>query len=201
MKYRVYKCFFKRVVDLFISLLLLPFLFLVYLVVAVFIKLEDGGPIFYKGERVGKNCSFFYIYKFRSMKVNSIDIRNADGSTYNESNDPRLTNVGKFLRKTSIDEFPQILNVLKGDMSLIGPRPSPCGNMKLYSDEYKMKFLIRPGITGYTQAFYRNSIPILEKQKYDLFYIENVSFHLDVKIIFRTIKTIINREGLYTNEP
>lgn len=167
--------------------------------VGLIIKLEDKGPIFYVDSRIGKNMKLFKMIKFRSMKIDSIDVRNPDGSTFNSAYDSRQTKIGRIIRKLSIDEFPQIINVLKGEMSFIGPRPSPIGNLDKYSDEYMKKFAIRPGITGYTQAYYRNSIGMLEKQKYDIFYYENLSLLLDIKILFKTVATILKRRGINTN--
>ena len=119
----MYKHFFKRFLDILISLLVLPFFVLIFIIVAPLIFFTDKGPIFYCGKRIGRNGKIFKMFKFRSMIVNAPDIRTATGSTYNGDDDPRVTKIGRFLRKTSIDEIPQILNVLKGDMSIIGPRP------------------------------------------------------------------------------
>lgn len=116
----IYKKFGKRILDILLSVLLLPLLLLVAIPVGIAIKLDDGGTIFFKGKRLGKNMKIFKMYKFRTMKENAPDIRNKDGSTYNSEKDPRLTKIGGFLRKTSIDELPQILNVLEGDSGIIG---------------------------------------------------------------------------------
>lgn len=118
----MYKNFFKRFIDILISLIGLPFLLIIFIFVAPAIKLTDGGPVFYNAERLGRRGKVFKMYKFRSMRVNSPNLINADGSTYNGDNDPRVTKIGRILRKTSIDETPQLLNVLFGDMSLIGER-------------------------------------------------------------------------------
>ena len=120
----MYERYIKRLLDIIIGLLTLPILIICILIFGLLIKLEDGGPILYKSRRIGKGGRIFTMYKFRSMKVNAPMLLNADGSTYNSKNDPRVTRVGKFIRETSIDELPQIINVLKGDMSVIGPRPS-----------------------------------------------------------------------------
>lgn len=116
----MYKFFIKRLLDILISILALPFVLLIVLIVSITIKLDDGGPIFYNSIRLGKNGKSFKMYKFRSMKVNAPDLRQEDGSTFNSDNDIRITKVGKVLRKTSIDEIPQIINVLKGDSGIIG---------------------------------------------------------------------------------
>ena len=192
--------FLKRLFDIIVCLIILPFFLILLAVVAIAIKIDDGGPIFYKAERIGKNSKKMYMLKFRSMKVNAPNILNADGSTYNSKNDPRVTKVGRFLRETSIDEIPQFLNILKGDMSLIGPRASGWEALESYQEDEIGKMKVRPGITGYTQAYYRNGLTVREKRLYDAWYAENVSFWLDVKIFFKTIKTVLKRENVYTNE-
>lgn len=191
--------FVKRIADIIISLIALPFWLLLYIPVAVMIKYDDGGPVFYKAERIGKGCRKFLMLKFRSMKVNSVNILNADGSTYNSKNDPRVTRVGKFLREMSLDETPQILNVLKGDMSIIGPRASGWDALPTYKDDEKDKMKVRPGITGYTQAYFRNSISVREKRIKDAWYANHVSFPLDVRIFFKTIQTVLKHDNIYTN--
>jgi lipopolysaccharide/colanic/teichoic acid biosynthesis glycosyltransferase len=196
----MYRYGIKRILDIILSLLGLPFLLIVMIPVVIAIKLEDKGPIFYNALRVGKGMKEFKMYKFRSMKVNAPDIRNEDGSTFNSDNDPRVTKVGKFLRKTSIDEIPQLLNVLKGDMSFVGPRPSPLGNKHLYPKEYFRKFDVRPGITGYNQAILRNHSTMEQRIKNDLFYVENISFILDLKIIFWTLIGVLKSKNIYRND-
>lgn len=191
--------FFKRLLDIVISCLALPFLLLFIVVFGVCICIEDRGPIFYKAPRIGKNNKKFYMLKFRSMKVNAPDIRNVDGSTYNSKDDPRVTRIGKFLRETSLDETAQLLNVLKGDMSLIGPRASTWDTLDSYQPDELDKMKVRPGITGYTQAYYRNSISVREKRLYDAWYANHISFLLDLKIFFKTIETVVRHKSLYTN--
>ena len=195
----IYK-FFKRVFDLLCCILAFPVFCILLLIISIAIKIDDGGPVFYKAERIGKDSKLLYMYKFRSMKVNAPDILNADGSTYNAKDDPRVTTVGKFLRETSIDETAQILNVIKGDMSLIGPRASGWDALDSYQPDEIDKMKVRPGITGYTQAYYRNSISVREKRLYDAWYANNVSFWLDVKIFFKTIATVFKHENVYTND-
>jgi len=134
------------------------------------------------------------------MKANAPLLLNPDGSTYNSKDDPRVTKVGKFLRETSIDETPQILNVLKGDMSIIGPRASLSEALGTYKEDELDKMKVRPGITGYTQAYFRNTLSNREKRLKDAWYANNVSFILDLKIFFKTITTVFKKEGLYTNE-
>lgn len=199
----MYKHFFKRVIDICIGLVALPFVLLVIIIFAPIIYFTDRGPVFYNANRAGKDYKPFKMFKLRSMYVNSPDLKNPDGSTFNSDNDPRVTPIGRFMRKTSLDEFPQFLNILKGDISFIGPRP------KLYCPEkypdglpeyMKKSFTVKPGVTGYAQAYYRNSITNEEKFKWDGYYAENVSFMMDVKIIFKTIKSVLFRENINTEQ-
>lgn len=196
----MYTRYIKRLADILISLIGLPFFAIIFVFVAPMIVLTDKGPVFHNAERLGKNGKVYKMYKFRSMTVNASDIRNRDGSTYNGEDDERVTKIGKILRKTSIDEIPQIMNVLKGDMSLIGPRPFLTTNYKGYDtlDEKRRKRLsVRPGITGYSQAYYRNSVGMEEKISQDCYYAENVSFLLDIKIFFHTFISVLKRENIY----
>lgn len=192
----MYRHFFKRVFDFLIALCALPFFCIIYIVLVPFYFYMDRGAMFYSGKRIGLYGKPFPMYKFRSMKENAPDIRLKDGSTYNGDDDPRVTKLGRFLRKTSLDEIPQILNVLKGDMSWIGPRPDPLDWLDKYKEEERVFLNVRPGITGYNQAYYRNSADAQEKIDNDVYYAKNISFALDVKIIFKTIKTVLFRENV-----
>lgn len=196
----MYELFLKRVIDIVLCILALPVFLIIFIPVAMIIKLTDGGPIFYCGERIGKDSKIYKMYKFRSMRVNAPNIMNEDGSTFNSKEDPRVTKIGKFIRETSIDEIPQILNVLKGDMSIIGPRASLVCALDSYEEDEKDKMLVRPGITGLTQAYYRNGLSVREKRLADAWYANNVSMILDIKIFFKTILTVLKKDGLYTNE-
>lgn len=196
----IYVPFFKRILDVFFSILLLPLLLLGSIGNMIFIYLDDKGPLFYNAQRLGKKGKSFKMYKFRTMMVNAPDIRLSDGSTYNGDDDPRITRVGRFLRKTSIDELPQILNVLLGDMSFIGPRPDPVDWLDKYSEKEKIILSVRPGITGYNQAYYRNSADGAMKLKNDVYYAENISFSLDMKIFFKTIKTVLLHENINVDQ-
>lgn len=189
----------KRVLDFVFGLVALPFVLVITIILAPIIYFNDKGPIFYNAPRLGKNGKPFKMYKFRSMMVNAPDIRNEDGSTYNGDDDPRVTKIGRFMRKTSIDELPQFLNVFLGDMSLIGPRPDPLDDMEIYTEHQKKKLVVRPGITGYNQAYYRNSVEQNEKFEHDVYYAENLSFILDAKIFFKTIATIFKRENVFND--
>lgn len=188
----------KRLLDIFFCLIAFPFFCVIFLFAAIAIKIEDRGPVFYRAERIGKNGKKIRMFKFRSMKVNAPDIRNNDGSTYNAKDDPRVTRVGKFLRETSLDETAQILNVLKGDMSIIGPRASNWDALTSYTDDEMDKLKVRPGITGYVQAYYRNNATPHEKRIHDGWYANNLSFMLDIKIVFKTIGVVLRRKNLYT---
>ena len=196
----MYKKFFKRFFDIVVSFCALPFVGLVILIMAPFIYLEDKGPVFYNATRRGRNGKNFTMFKLRSMYVNAPDLRNADGSTFNSDKDPRVTKVGRFMRKTSVDELPQILNVLLGHMSFIGPRPTLAKTpYEELPDISKKRLQIRPGITGYAQAYYRNSITQQEKFQHDCYYVDNVSFVLDVKILLQTVKSVLKRENIYVS--
>lgn len=194
----MYRHFFKRAFDIVGALLALPFVIIVVAIFAPIIYFTDRGPIFYNALRVGRNGRVFKMFKLRSMHVNALDLRNPDGSTFNSDRDPRVTCIGHFLRKTSLDEFPQFINVLIGDMSFIGPRPVLV--TKPYS-EYdvirKKRLMVRPGITGYAQAYYRNSISQEEKFEYDCEYIDKLSFVTDLKIILKTIFAVLGHKNVF----
>lgn len=192
----MYRHFFKRIFDIIIGLCAFPFVLLFILIFGPIIWLQDIGSIFYAGKRIGRNGKLFGMLKFRSMKVNAPDIRMANGDTYNGDDDPRVTKIGRFMRKTSIDEIPQFLNVLVGQMSFIGPRPDLPDILEVYQKEYPDILTIKPGITGYNQAYFRNSIDGAEKMKNDDYYAKHLTFWVDVKIVFKTIKTVLFRENI-----
>lgn len=193
----MYENYIKRLMDLVLSLLSLPVVILVVFIVIPFILFDDGRPVFYNAYRIGRYGRLFKMYKFRTMKRNSPDIRTESGDTYNSKDDQRVTRVGRFLRKSSIDELPQIFNVIKGDMSFIGPRPDPPDWLEKYSDEEKIFLNSRPGITGYSQAYYRNSINAREKIKNDIYYVNHCSFILDLRIFFKTIFMVLSHDNIY----
>lgn len=195
----MYKKYFKRILDFTFALCIFPFFVIVLLIFGPIIYFQDKGPIFYNSFRLGKNGEIFKMYKFRSMRIHAFDLRNEDGSTYNNENDPRVTLVGKYIRKASIDEIPQILNVIKGDMSFIGPRPDLPEAQELYNDVERKKLKERPGLTGFNQAYYRNSVSQSEKFSNDVYYIENLSFFLDIKIFFVTLKNVITKKNINNN--
>ena len=194
---KLYRKFGKRTLDIVVSAAALPFIAIIALPISAAIKKEDGGSVFYLGERYGEDMKKFRMYKFRTMKENAPDLRNADGTTFNSETDPRLTKVGAFLRKTSIDELPQILNVFLGHMSFVGPRPSPMGNEKTYTDYVKQKFEVKPGITGLNQAVLRNKATLEERYANDVYYAQNLSFMMDLKILIKTFFGVMKHDNIY----
>ena len=200
----MYKFFFKRLIDILIGLFALPFVLLIIVCCAPFIWLTDRGPIFYNATRAGKGYKPFKMFKLRSMYVNSPDIKNPDGSTFNSDNDPRVTPIGRFMRKTSLDEFPQFLNILIGDMSFIGPRPKLYREGRLNendaTEDMKKSFKVKPGGTGYAQAYYRNSITMEEKFHCDAYYADHITFWMDVKILLQTFYSVIGRKNINTEQ-
>lgn len=188
--------FVKRTFDIVCSAILMIPIGIVIGVSSIFIKIEDKGPVFYMASRTGRFEKTFRMFKLRSMKVNAPDIRLADGSTYNGDDDPRVTRFGKFARKTSIDELPQVINILKGDMTFIGPRPdTPIGSVA-YTDEEKIILTVRPGVTGYNQAVNRNSVLTKEKLINDIYYVKHLSLWFDIKIVFMTIATVLGHKNI-----
>lgn len=195
----MYKNIIKRILDFIIAIIALPIFCLMYIIIGILIKLEDNGKIMYISDRLGKKGKIYKIYKFRTMKENSEDIRNPDGSTYNSDSDPRVTKIGRILRKTSLDEVPQIINVIIGNMSIVGPRPDLPEHYELYTEEEKQKLEVLPGITGYNQAYFRNSIEWKKRLENDIYYVKNINFILDIKIILKTITSVLKRKNIYTS--
>jgi len=191
--------FIKRCIDFFGSLfgiiLILPLL----IVISLSVKFTSKGPIFFRQERLGKKGKVFKIVKFRTMVVNAEKI--GDGLKINSENDDRITKVGKFLRATSLDELPQLWNVLVGDMSMVGPRPPvtyfPYDGYDNYPDWAKKRFEMRPGMTGLTQVTVRNSVPWDERIAIDIEYMEKFNILLDIKILFKTLKKVFVPENIY----
>jgi undecaprenyl phosphate N,N'-diacetylbacillosamine 1-phosphate transferase len=197
----MYQEYVKRIIDIVMSLIALPILLLVFIIFAPMIYLNDKGTILFVAERRGKDGKTFKMYKFRSMYMNAPVMKNADGSTYSGEKDPRVTKIGKIMRKASIDELPQIINVLKGDMSFIGPRPTLANrSYNTFDDIRKKRVSVLPGITGYSQAYFRNSITQDEKFINDCYYVDNVSFLLDAKIFFKTVASVIFRNNINFQE-
>ena len=196
----MYKKVIKRIIGILGGVIALPFVLLAAVIIKPLLYFEDKGPLFYVSKRVGKDAKVFNMYKFRSMKVDSPNLLNPDGSTYNSEHDERQTKIGKILRKTSIDELPQVFNILKGDMAWIGPRPVLDSQALTFTDEEKDKFKVLPGITGYTQAYNRNQLSSHDERMMDAWYANHVSFFLDVKIFFKTIDTILHPKRVYRNK-
>ena len=193
----MYRKVVKNILDFLIGLCGFPFFLIALIIFGPIIYFTDKGPIFYNANRIGKDGKLFKMYKFRSMYVNAPDIRLADGSTYNGEDDPRVTKIGKFMRATSIDELPQLLNLLNGTMSLIGPRPDPPDWLDKYPEDIKVFLTVKPGLTGYSQAYYRNSADGEEKMKNDAYYAKNCTFWMDVKIFFKTIAVVLGHDNTY----
>ena len=196
----MYRSYFKRLFDLIFAAIALPFWLIILIVIGPIIYFQDKGSIFYNAPRLGKDGKIFKMYKFRSMKMNAPDLRNEDGSTFNAEDDPRLTSIGKFIRKTSLDETPQLLNILKGDMSIIGPRPDLPEHFEMYEDNESRKIEVRPGVTGYNQAYFRNTIPWKERIKNDIYYIDHLTMWMDIKIFFKTAVSVLKREAVFVEQ-
>ncbi len=184
----------KRMLDMIISSMLLVIFAIPMLIVAIAIKLEDGGPVIYKSKRMGKDLKLFNIYKFRSMKTEREELHSK------LTHDEMVTKVGKFIRKTSLDELPQLVNILKGEMSFIGPRPWIPDYYEWFTKEQKRRVDVLPGISGLAQVRGRNGITIFEKINYDLQYVDNMSFKQDIKLIFETIKIVFSKANAEITE-
>ncbi|WP_353095819.1 sugar transferase [Tissierella praeacuta] len=191
--------FLKRLVDFCGSLVGTIILLPVLLIIALSIKLTSKGPVFFKQERLGRNGKIFKIFKFRTMVLNAENI--GDGLTVKSESDSRITKVGRILRKTSLDELPQLLNVLMGEMSLVGPRPPvtyfPYKGYENYPDWSKNRFSMRPGITGLTQVTVRNSVTWDERIVVDNHYVDTFNIWVDIKILFKTFIKIFKPENIY----
>ena len=196
--------FVKRVFDIILSLIGIIILSPIYLIIAIAIKLDSKGPILFKQVRVGKDRKNFVIYKFRTMVVSAeskrelqIDPSDMDNFVFQSKSDNRITKVGSFLRNTSLDEIPQLFNVLFGNMSLVGPRPEIPDVVKYYPENYYQRLLVLPGITGLAQISGRGEIELGKTVYYDLTYISNFSIWYDIKILFTTVFKVFKREGAF----
>lgn len=194
----------KRIFDLIASLCGLIILSPLFLVIALLIKCEDHGPVFYKQKRVGKDQRAFDMFKFRSMHVDADkrltelkEQNEVDGPMFKMKNDPRITKIGHFIRKTSIDELPQLFNVVRGDMSLVGPRPPLPSEVAEYTAYDMQRLLVVPGCSGLWQATVRNSVGFHEMVQLDLEYIQKSSIWFDIKILFMTIKILFKPNSAY----
>lgn len=187
----MYKHFFKRFFDFIISLSVIICLSPLLLIIAIWLHFANkGAGVFFTQERPGRNGKIFKVIKFKSMT----DERDAEGHLL--PNEMRITKIGRFLRATSLDELPQLFNVFKGEMALIGPRPLVPRYLKLYSEEQMRRHEVRPGISGWAQCHGRNNITWTEKFKLDVWYVDHVSFWVDLKIIYLTVKTVLKRQGI-----
>ncbi len=188
----------KRIFDFFGAFIILILLFPLFLIIAVLIKIDSSGPVFFRYERIGKNGRTFYPFKFRTMIQGAVN----KGLGYTVAkNDERITGLGKFLRKWGIDELPQLINVLRGEMSLVGPRPTFRYQVDKYNDFQKKRLLVKPGLAGWALIYGRNLLSWEERIKYDVWYVEHWSLLLDFKIILKTFYLIfIKQEGVYGKE-
>lgn len=181
----------KRLFDFIVGSILCGVMLIPFFIIALLVKIKLGSPIMFKQKRPGLHCKPFYIYKFRTMT----DKVGKNGKLMPD--DERLTKFGKFIRKYSLDEIPQLINVLKGDISLVGPRPLLMEYLPLYTEEQAKRHEVRPGITGWAQVNGRNAISWEDKFKFDVWYVNNKSFWLDIKILFLTLKKVIRSEGIH----
>lgn len=186
----MYISFSKRLLDFVLSLLALIVLSPLLLIIAILVRIKLGAPIIFKQERPGKDEKIFTLYKFRTMT----DKRDSNGNLLPD--EIRLTKFGKLLRSTSLDELPELVNIIKGDMSIVGPRPLLVSYLPLYNNKQKHRHDVRPGFTGYAQVNGRNAISWEEKFDLDIYYVNHVSFFMDIRIIIKTVKTVIFREGI-----
>ncbi len=178
----------KRVIDFTLAVVILIIFLIPMIIVGIAIKIDSKGPVFFKQERTGKNGKIFKMYKFRSMAV--------DNDVHNFKEEDKYTKVGKFIRALSLDELPQIINILKGEMAFIGPRPWIPEYYDNMNEEQRKRYEVLPGITGLAQVKGRNNIGIIEKINYDLEYVRNFSLKQDIKIFFLTIKTVFSKKGV-----
>lgn len=190
MKNRLYQIFVKRFMDIILSFFALVFLFPIFILVAFLVKVKLGSPVIFKQLRPGINQTTFTMYKFRTMK----NLTDSDGKLLPDGK--RLTKFGKILRSSSLDEIPELFNILKGDMSFVGPRPQLIKDLAFMTDTQKIRQTIKPGLTGYAQVNGRNSISWEEKLQLDLYYVKNVSLYLDIKILFITLFKTIKKSDI-----
>ncbi|WP_314326863.1 sugar transferase [Fusobacterium pseudoperiodonticum] len=186
----MYRKFLKRFLDIIISLIFILCFWWLYLIIAILVRMKLGSPVLFKQDRPGLNEKIFKMYKFRTMT----DEKDKNGILLSDAE--RLTKFGKFLRSTSLDEIPEFFNILRGDMSLIGPRPLLVEYLNYYTDDEKKRHNVRPGISGWAQVNGRNSLSWEEKFKYDIEYVEKLSFLFDFKIVLLTIKKVLKREDI-----
>lgn len=193
----------KRVIDVIFASIALILLSPVFAIIAIAIKIDSKGPVFFAHKRIGKNGNIIKLYKFRSMVINAEELiklftpeqMKEYKANYKLTNDPRITKVGKFLRKTSLDELPQLINIINGDLSIIGPRPVVADELEKYGVN-KDKFLsVTPGLTGYWAANGRSNTTYEQRMEMELYYIDNLSLKMDIKVFFKTILSVVKKEG------
>lgn len=189
----MYKNYIKRLLDIILSLLILILFSWLYLILWILVRVKLGGPAIFTQDRPGLNEKVFKLYKFRSMT----NEKDENGNLLPD--EIRLTSFGKMLRKTSLDELPEFWNILKGDMSFIGPRPLLVKYLPYYNERERLRHSVRPGLTGYAQAHGRNAISWEKKFEYDVYYVEHLSFLMDIKVIIDTIKTVLSHDGVVLN--
>lgn len=193
----------KRFIDMLGAGVALVVLLPLIAAVALAIKLTSpnpfkGSPVIFRQRRLGRNGAPFDVYKFRSMRINAPDIRQPDGSAFTGEDDPRVTPIGRFIRKNSLDELPQLFNVLIGDMSLVGPRPDLIDQIRFYDEQEKRKLLVKPGITGLAQISGRNDISWKVRKALDVRYVEERSLLLDLEILLKTVPYVLFRKGIHS---
>lgn len=189
----MYKNYIKRLLDIILSLLILILFSWLYLILWILVRVKLGGPAIFTQDRPGLNEKVFKLYKFRSMT----NEKDENGNLLPD--EIRLTSFGKMLRKTSLDELPEFWNILKGDMSFIGPRPLLVKYLPYYNERERLRHSVRPGLTGYAQAHGRNAISWEKKFEYDVYYVEHLNFLMDIKVIIDTIKTVLSHDGVVLN--
>jgi undecaprenyl phosphate N,N'-diacetylbacillosamine 1-phosphate transferase len=190
----------KRALDLIVCAVVLPLAIPVLAVCAIAVRLTSPGPVLFRQKRLGKDESTFEMLKFRSMYLNAPDLRNPDGSTWNGADDPRVTRAGKWLRRTSLDELPQLFNILKGEMSVVGPRPDVPDALRHYRPQDRARLTVKPGVTGWAQVHGRNSLSWALRRDYDLEYVAIASLWLDIRIILRTVPQVLFGKGVFVGE-
>ena len=186
----MYKLFFKRIIDIFLSVIFILLFWWLYIIIVILVRRKLGGPVIFRQKRPGLNEKIFTMYKFRTMT----DEKDKEGNLLSDKD--RLTKFGKFLRSTSLDEIPELLNVLMGEMSLVGPRPLLVSYLNKYNEYEKRRHEVKPGITGWAQINGRNNTTWEERFKNDIYYVENISFELDFKIIIKTILKVLKRSDI-----
>lgn len=191
--------FVKRIIDILLSILAIIVLSPIFLIVAIAIKLDSSGPVVYSQTRVGKNEKHFKMFKFRSMVINAEDMlkelkpmNEMDGPMFKIKEDPRITKIGRFIRKTSIDELPQLINILRGEMSIVGPRPSLPSEVEEFEPWMMERFVVKPGLTCFWQVSGRNNIPFRKWMELDIKYVKERNLWLDMKLVLKTVKVIFN---------